>query len=264
MNAPVDGQTEPKGDGPSTPTDIGAEPHVRGLRERLFHTPRSDKEGKRWGKALWPIFLAVVVVALFSAVLVYGDVIIQYNSTVSTGGTASPFNFVNGGNYVTANGQGFVTNTYPNAQQTSVGVVMNGADGAAGTYALDVLEVDTVAATTTPWTLVLDVSTALVATGVNAAYISYCTVAPTGIADTLAPLSFGTDANGNPWTIFQPLCTGTQYNLPLTALTLGTAVTIPSGTAATTPVLYISFMVAVTNTGATTSTPAAVSLLATA
>lgn len=209
------------------------------------------------------VLVGAVAGILVGSGVVYADVILAYTATSSPAGAASPFEFVNGANYATANGQGFETNTYPNAADVSVAVTFDGAEGALSTYELDTLAVETEAATTAAWTLQISVSTALVATGVNAAWVSYCSVAPTGVADTGAPLASGTDANHNPWAIYPPTCTGTQVNEPLTALGTGGTITVASGTAAHTSVLFISFLVAVTNTGATTTTPASLTVLAT-
>lgn len=210
----------------------------------------------------WLGLLAIVAVVLGSSYVV-ADVVLVFQASTSAGGAPSPFRFVDGGNYATASGQGFYARTYPNAQQLSVAATIHGADGASATYLMDVLELHTVAATTTPWTLEIDVSTALVATGVNAAYVSYCRTAPTGIADTGAVLASGTDANGNPWAIYPPACAG-EVNEAITAVGTGGTLTVPSGTGAGVAVLYLTFMLAVTNTGATTTTPASLSLLATA
>lgn len=197
---------------------------------------------------------------------VAADVILTFQGTTSVGSANAPFRFVNGANYATASGQGFVLNTYPNAQQVSVAATVSGANGAAGTYALDVLEFQTAVATTVAWTVHLDVSAALVATGVNAAYVSYCSAAPTGVPDTGVALSSGTDGNGNPWALYAPTCPAgsVESSLPLSAPGTGAVVNVPAGTAAGVSVLYISFLIAVTNTGATTSTPAVMTVEATA
>lgn len=196
--------------------------------------------------------------------VVAADVILAYRAFGSVGSAGSPFKFVNGANYATASAQGFQLDTYANAAQTSVTVAVNGADGAASTYTLDTLAFQTVVATTVAWTLNVAVSSALVATGVNAAYVSYCTAAPTGVADTGPALASGIDGNGNPWAIYAPTCAGTQVNLPITAVGSGASIIVASGTGAGVTVLYFSFLLAVTNTGASTTTPATITVLAVA
>ncbi len=244
------------------PDPASSGPRTSRARVAVARRARSRSLPRSVSLALLAAVLGVVVGSSFVA----ADVILTFQGTSSVGSANAPFRFVNGANYVTANGQGFVLNTYPNAQQVSVAAEVSGANGAAGTYALDVLEFQTAVATTVAWTVHLDVSTALVATGVNAAYLSYCSAAPTGVPDTGAALSTGTDANGNPWTLYAPTCPvgSVESNLPLNAPGTGATVTVPAGTAAGVSVLYISFLIAVTNTGATTSTPAVMTVQATA
>lgn len=209
-------------------------------------------------------YLAILLgAALLTATAVgYADVILTYHGSTSVSGTTSPFQFVNGGNYATAAADGFATNTYPNSAQASVAISVSGADGAYGTYELDTLEVAAEVTSTATWSLSVAVSTPLVATGVNAAYISYCTSAPTGVTLTGTPLASGTDANGNPWAIYSPTCAGTEASLSLLAAGAGAPLTL-TGLTSGVSILYISFAVAVTNTGASTTTAAGITLEAT-
>jgi len=211
-----------------------------------------------------PVAVAAAVIATVTIVAGIGiaDVILQYRASTSASGTPSPFRFVNGGNYAVAHGQGLFTTTYPNAAQVSVSATMSGANGAFGSYLLDVLEVQAAVTSATGWHLRFDVSTALVATGLNAAYVFYCTAVPTTVPDTGAALAAGTDANGNPWAIFAPTCAGTQVALPLTATGTGTLVAFATLTTGT-MLFSVSFGLAVTNTGAVTTTPAVLTLFAT-
>ncbi len=210
------------------------------------------------------ILAAVLGVAVLGALLSvgYADVILTYHGSASVSGTTSPFQFVNGANYATAEGQGFAVNTYPNAQQASVAASVSGADGAYGTYVLDTLEVAAAVTSTATWSLSIAISTPLVATGVNAAYVFYCTAAPTGVTLTGTPLASGTDANGNPWAIYAPTCPGTQTSLSLLASGSGTPLTL-TGLTSGTSVIFFSFALAVTNSGASTTTAAGITLEAT-
>ena len=210
------------------------------------------------------ILAAVLGVAVLGALLSvgYADVILTYHGSASVSGTTSPFQFVNGANYATAEGQGFTVNTYPNAQQASVAASVSGADGAYGTYVLDTLEVAAAVTSTATWSLSIAISTPLVATGVNAAYVFYCTAAPTGVTLTGTPLASGTDANGNPWAIYAPTCPGTQTSLSLLASGSGTPLTL-TGLTSGTSVIFFSFALAVTNSGASTTTAAGITLEAT-
>lgn len=210
------------------------------------------------------ILAAVLGVAVLGALLSvgYADVILTYHGSASVSGTTSPFQFVNGANYATAEGQGFTVNTYPNAQQASVAASVSGADGAYGTYVLDTLEVAATVTSTATWSVSIAISTPLVATGVNAAYVFYCTAAPTGVTLTGTPLASGTDANGNPWAIYAPTCPGTQTSLSLLASGSGTPLTL-TGLTSGTSVIFFSFALAVTNSGASTTTAAGITLEAT-
>jgi hypothetical protein len=217
---------------------------------------------QRWVRRRPLTALLVVGVLLLISGGVFADVILLYSASTRVTSTTSPFGFVNGGNYAVANAEGFVTNAYPNAQQVSVATTVSGAAGAYGTYALDVLRVDANVGSAQRWVLHLDVVSTLIATGVNAAYLFYCTQAPTGVPDTGVPLASGVDANGNPWAIFAPTCAGTEVGESLLTVATGTGVSFP-GTTAGSSLLYLSFGVAVTNTGASTATPATVILSST-
>ena len=219
------------------------------------------KSRRRLTRRILALVLGVFIAGAIVSVG-YADVILTYHGSASVSGATSPFQFVNGANYVTASGEGFSVNTYPNAQQASVAASVSGADGAYGTYVLDTLEVAATVTSTAPWTVSIAVSNPLVATGVNAAYVFYCTAAPTGVALTGTPLASGTDANGNPWAIYAPTCPGTQTSLSLLASGSGTPVPL-TGLTSGTSVIFFSFAVAVTNTGATTTTAASVTLEAT-
>ena len=224
------------------------------------HLPKAGAPGSRWRARLST--LAVLALVLTTLGVGVADVVLQYKTQTSVAGVTSPFKFVNGANYAAAHAEGLITTAYPNAQQVSVTAATVGADGAYGTYVLDVLELQPAATSASTWHYHFDVTTALVATGVNAAYVFYCTAAPTTVPDTGAPLASGTDANGNPWAIFAPTCAGTQVSESLTATATGTAITI-AGTTAGTSLLFLSFGIAVTNSGATTTTAAIVTLVAT-
>ena len=219
------------------------------------------KSRRRLPRRILALLLGVAVVGTLLSVG-YADVILTYHGSASVSGTTSPFQFINGANYATAEGQGFTVNTYPNAQQASVAASVSGADGAYGTYVLDTLEVAATVTSTATWSVSIAVSTPLVATGVNAAYVFYCTAAPTGVALTGTPLASGTDANGNPWAIYAPTCPGTQTSLSLLASGSGTPLTL-TGLTSGTSVIFFSFAVAVTNSGASTTTAAGITLEAT-
>jgi hypothetical protein len=222
----------------------------------------SESSHRAWRHWKVPILVGAVSVVMLTVGLGLADVLLVYNGQSKVAGASSPFRFVNGGNYAAANTQGLATNTYPNAQQVSVSASVSGINGAYGTYLLDVLEVQSNVTSSATWHLRIDSTTALAASGVNAAYVFVCTAAPTAVPDTGPPVASGTDVRGNPWAIFAPTCAGTQYGDSLTATTTGTSVTFV-GIAARATLLYLSFALAVTNTGATTTTAAGLTLVAT-
>jgi hypothetical protein len=217
--------------------------------------PPSTRRRSRWTA------IAVTLLAVATVGAAVADVVLMFQTGEKAGSVGSPLIFANGGNYAAAHAQGLTTNTYANAQSVSVTAALNGAAGAYGTYMLDTIEVVGNVATAATWHLHLDVTTALVGTGLNAAYVSYCSVAPTTVPDTGVPLASGTDVNGNPWAIFAPTCAGTQFTHSLLALGSGGTVTVVGLTAGTT-VLYLSFLLAVSNTGVSTTTAAAMTLVA--
>ena len=123
------------------------------------------------------------------------------------------------------------------------------------------MQVETVVATTTAWTLSIAVDTALVGTNINAAYISYCTQAPTAVNDDAAPVA-SSNAAADPWTIYAPTCAGTQVNVPMTAVGVGASVPVANGVPAGTSVLFVSLLLSSGNAAATTTTPGALNLVA--
>lgn len=197
--------------------------------------------------------------------LVAAHVVVQNSASSAAGGTNAPFQFANAPNYPRANGLGVVTDAFPSATDTAVLVSLSGFSGSFGSYALDTLEVVTVARTSVAWTLHLDVSVPIAGSGINALWVSYCSRAPTQVPATGTPLASGTDINGNPWAIFAPTCPGgaIESSLDVTGAgpIVGAPVNVPAGRAAGNVVLYISFLWAVGSTGVTTTTPGVVTLV---
>jgi hypothetical protein len=193
----------------------------------------------------------------------FASVVLVYPSQDAAASANSPFGFVNGANYATLQGSGFVTTSYSNAQQLSVSVSASGADGAYGTYLLDVFEVQARVTSATTWSVVIAVGTPLTASGVNAAYLFYCTVAPGAVPASGTPLASGVGSNGNPWAVLAPACGGVAGDVSLLTSSAGTVVTI-LGTVAGTSILYCSLALDVSSSGASTTTPASVAFLANA
>ena len=220
----------------------------------------------RWTRGRRPVVrgaaLGLPLVLLVLAVGCVGDVALLYTSSPSVAGVRSPLKFVAGGNYASANAEGFGTLTFPNAAQTSFALTVNAADGVYGTYLLDLVELLAQSNTTTGWHLHLDVVRALAGTGINAAWLFGCTVAPTGVPDTGTALAAGTDAAGDPYAVFAPTCPGTATAIALTATGTGGSVAV-GGLRYGTTELYLSIGLAITAAGATTTTAATVVLTAT-
>ncbi|MCI4360286.1 MAG: hypothetical protein L3J91_01140 [Thermoplasmata archaeon] len=209
--------------------------------------------------------VSIIAGAIIVALIGVGaaDVVLQYQAQTRVSGTGSPFKFVNGANYVAANSQALITTTYPNAQQVALSSAVSGASGAYGTYLLDVVELKANASSAAAWHLRIDVTTALVAPGVNAAYLFYCSLNPSAVPDSGASLAQGTDANGNPWAVFAPTCAGTQGSLSLLSTGAGPATVNLVGLTSGTTLLYLSYGLAITNTGARTTTASVATLVAT-
>ncbi|HZY70685.1 MAG TPA: hypothetical protein VFF67_06895 [Thermoplasmata archaeon] len=218
--------------------------------------------GSRRGGALFALAAGLVALGVVILGLGLSDVILTFQAKTNVASAGSPFLFANGGNYAAAHAQGLVTDQFANVAHVSVTANISGVSGAYGTYLLDTLEIVANATTAVTWHLRLDVTTALAGKGINAAYLSYCTASPTTVPDTGVPLASGTDANGNPWAIFAPTCAGTSASLPLTAVGAGTSMAI-AGLTTGTSVLFVSFLLAVTNTAVSTTTSATIVLSAT-
>jgi hypothetical protein len=214
----------------------------------------SSRRGRR--RVLHGLLAGAAILAVTLLVAnVLGDVAIFYAGSTTLGGAKSPMRFINGGNYASASAEGFVTVTYPTTQQVGLTAAVKSADGAYGTYLLDVVEVEALTNSTSTWDLRLDVVTALVATGVNAAWVFDCTVAPTAVPDSGTPLGSGTDSSGDAWAIFAPTCAGSQESLSMLAAGTGTTIALPKLVYASS-ILFLSFGVAVASGGATTTTAA--------
>ncbi|HTT26727.1 MAG TPA: hypothetical protein VMH90_07200 [Thermoplasmata archaeon] len=207
----------------------------------------------------------IVLGAVGAAVLVanvVGDVVILYSVSPGVGAGRSPLRFINGGDYAAASAEGFISVAYSTSQQVGFTASVKAADGEYGTYLLDMVEVEGLTNTSTTWHLHLDVTGALVGVGINAAWVFDCTLSPSGVPDTGVPLASGTDSSGDPWAIYAPTCPGTQGSLSLGALGTGTTIALPNLVFGRS-VLFLSFAVAVSSAGASTSTPATLVLSAT-
>jgi hypothetical protein len=207
------------------------------------------------------VVLAVVGTALL-ATNVVGEVVLLFSSTSTVSGTRSPLRFIDGGNYASAVAEGLVTVTFPSTAQTALSASVEGADGAFGTYLLDVIEVQALQNTTGPWALHLDVVKPIAGTGISAAWVFDCTLAPSGVPDSGAPLANGTDAAGDPWSVYAPTCAGTQSGLSMMTPGTGLTLALPKLVFGTS-VLFLSFAVAVAGSGASTTVPAILVLSAT-
>ncbi|MCI4369147.1 MAG: hypothetical protein L3K09_06265 [Thermoplasmata archaeon] len=216
--------------------------------------------GRYLGWAITLLALSTLVIASWSA----GRVILTYTANSRVASTGSPFHFVDGGDYAALHTQGYATLTYGSPQQLSATFATEAFDGASGSYLLDVVELQSLVTSGATWHIALRVLTPLAGTGINAAYVSYCTARPTTVPDTGASLASGTDVNGNPWALFAPTCAGPaiQVSLSLLAVAQGAFVNVVGVTNGVS-VAFLSFLFAVTNTGASTTTSASLAVFAT-
>ncbi|MCI4367461.1 MAG: hypothetical protein L3K08_06895, partial [Thermoplasmata archaeon] len=144
-------------------------------------------------------------------------------------------------------------------QQVGFTAAVKGANGAYGTYLLDMIEVEALANTSTGWHAHLAVVSPIVGTGINAAYVFACATAPTAVPDSGAALASGTDAAGDVWAMYAPTCRGTQSSSSLLIAGTGTTIALP-GLVYGSSILFLSFAVAVSSAGASTTAAATVVL----
>jgi hypothetical protein len=200
-----------------------------------------------------------IIVAAVLVVNVLGEVALLYSGGTTIAGARSPLRFTDGGDYASASAEGMVMVTFPTTQQVGFTAAVKGANGAYGTYLLDMVEVEALTNTSTGWHAHLAVVSPIVGTGINAAYVFACTTAPTAVPDSGAALASGTDAAGDVWAIYAPSCLGTQSSSSLLISGTGSTIALP-GLVYGSSILFLSFAVAVSSAGASTTAAATVVL----
>jgi hypothetical protein len=187
--------------------------------------------------------------------------LIQSDASAAGPNRSNPLVFALGPNYASAAAEKVVSLTVVPPNSVAVTGTVSGSNGSLGRYALDVLLVRANVATSSTWRLTLSTTTALTGPGVNAAFAFVCTLAMTGVAPNNPAVSSGTDSHGDPWRIVAPTCAGTERSISLTTASVGIPVSVGALTAGST-VLYVSFALALLDTGPGVGTPGTLTLVA--
>ncbi len=223
-----------------------------------------ERDGRSRGRRTSYAILSAAGGVLLASLVVapgLGAVVLLYSTAPQVATLASPFRFVDGANYASSSSEGFVTASFPTSQQVGFSATVHGVAGAEGTYVLDAIELQARTNSTLGWHLGFSVVQPMAATGLNAAYLFYCTAAPSGVTPTGTPLASGTDSAGDFWSISAPTCAGTAASLSLTSTGSGTAIPFSALTFGTSE-LYLSFAGDLASGGLGTVTPAEVVLTA--
>lgn len=229
------------------------------MGERSYH--RTASSARRTRIAAFALGVAALALAGLIVAGGLGEVALYYQTSPQAAGAPSPLRFVDGGNYASASTEGLLTVTFPTSQQVGFSATVRGVDGGYGTYLLDVVELQARTNSSIAWSLSLSVTQAMAATGLNAAYLFYCTSVPTGVPTTGTALASGTDAAGDPWAVYAPTCAGTSVSLPLTSTGAGSSIAL-AGLTFGTSVLFLSFATDVASGGLGPVTSATVVLSA--
>jgi hypothetical protein len=225
--------------------------------------PRPHRRAGRFGSFSLLLGLASLgAVAVAVAAGVTGAVLLAPASSRTGATQVNPFVFALGPNYPSDSAENAVALAVVAPSAVSVSGTVYGSNGSLARYSLDVLVVQANRSTASPWHLTLSTAVALVGSGVNAAFAFACTQPMTGVAPPNPPVSTGTDSHGDPWRIVAPTCAGVERSLSLTLVAPGVAIPVGSPIGGGT-VLYLSFAVAVEDTGAGIGTPGTLTLVAT-
>jgi hypothetical protein len=132
--------------GEETSDRVGSRPNIPHVRGGL---PRPGDRKRSHGRSRWPTFLMLAAMILVAGTVV-ADVVLTYNVFNNTGANAaSPFDFVNGGNYGTAHALGLITTAYT-APANQVTTSLSGVEYVTAEI-YDVIEFDTAVATATTY-----------------------------------------------------------------------------------------------------------------
>jgi hypothetical protein len=208
------------------------------------------------GVVVFGIAAVAVAAALPAVVLRHGD-----GSIVGPNQT-NPLVFALGPNYASDAAEKAVSLSVVSPSAVAVAGTVSGSNGSLARYSLDVLVVQANRTTSATWHLTISTATAVTGAGVNAAFVFVCTLPMTAVAPNHPAVSTGTDSHGDPWRIVAPTCAGTEQAISLTTVAAGTPIPIGALTLGS-AVLYLSFAVAVLDTGPGVGTPGAVTLMAT-
>lgn len=216
---------------------------------RTRSTRPAAKQQVRWLSVLTG--LAVVLVAG----VVVADVVLNYTTNTGVGANATgPFEFQDGGNYATAHGFGFITNTYPGG--SSPGVTLTTTISGISTVPVgmfDVNEFVTAVATTSTahiGNVVVPSASVIAVAGVVCAYAFVSTAVPTPGSTAVAGQPVGCGATLPSLGALSAGCAGGTANVAAINLLAGTVTgsiagscVVASATAAGTIVLYVSYYI---------------------
>jgi hypothetical protein len=228
--------------------------------------PRSPTSSRRRGRsgslALLLGLAAVGCAAVAVAAGVTGAVLLtQVGGGIGPNQT-NPFVFALGPNYASDAAENAVALTVVAPADVTVTGTVSGSNGSLARYALDVLVINANRNTASTWHVGLSTTTALTGAGVNAAYAFLCTRTMSRVAPVNPPLSTGIDSHGDPWRIVAPTCAGVERSISLTSVSSGVA--IPLGALVTgSTVLYVSFAVALLDSGPGIGSAGTLTLVAT-
>jgi hypothetical protein len=226
------------------------------MRNRMAEELRvPPNTGKAKSRVRWLSVLTGLAVVLVAGVVV-ADVVLNFTTSTGVGAnTSAPFEFQNGGNYGTAHGFGFVTSTYPGGSSPGVSVTttINGI-ATVPVSMFDVNELITAVATTSTahiGNVFVPSASALTVAGVVCAYAFVSTAIPSPGATAVAGAPAGCAATLPTLGTLSSGCTGGTANVAAVNLVAGTVTgsiaascTVPSSTAASTIVLYVSYYIA--------------------
>jgi hypothetical protein len=226
--------------------------------------PARQNVGKAKSRVRWLSVLTGLAVVLVSGVVV-ADVVLNFTTNTGVGANASaPFEFQNGGNYATAHGFGFITSAFTGGSSPGVGVTttINGI-ATVPVSMFDVNELVTAVLTTSTahiGNVFVPSASVIAVAGVVCAYAFVSTAVPSAGAVAVAGAPVGCAATVPTLGALSGGCTGGAANVAAVNLLAGTVTgsiaascIVPSATAATTIVLYVSYYIATSGAVAATA-----------
>ncbi|MCI4350244.1 MAG: hypothetical protein L3K15_01850 [Thermoplasmata archaeon] len=219
---------------------------------------------KTRSRVRWLSVLTGLAVVLVAGVVV-ADVVLNFTTSTGVGAnTSAPFEFQNGANYATAHGFGFVTSAYPGGSSPGVSVTTTISGIATVPVSMfDVNELITAVLTTSTahvGNVFVPSAAAVAVAGLICAYAFVSTALPSAGAVAVAGAPAGCAATLPTLGALSSGCSGGVANVAAVNLVAGTVTgsiaascTVPSATAASTIVLYVSYYIATSGPVAATT-----------